>query len=126
MRRENGEAVMQKIDVHTHILPKDLPNWKERFGYGGFIQLEHHAPCRARMLRDDGKFFREIDLACVDFHSGAGADCCAGAIADRACFGDFHSAERLRQWIGTSLSRDGRRENHESHQLQPRERVHAD
>ncbi len=57
---------MQKIDVHTHILPKDLPNWKEKFGYGGFIQLEHHAPCRARMLRDDGKFFREIEDNCWD------------------------------------------------------------
>jgi aminocarboxymuconate-semialdehyde decarboxylase len=52
---------MLKIDVHTHILPKEIPNWKERFGYGGFIRLEHHKPCCARMLKDDGKFFREID-----------------------------------------------------------------
>ncbi|MGI8641271.1 MAG: amidohydrolase family protein [Pyrinomonadaceae bacterium] len=53
-----------KIDVHTHILPKDIPGWKERFGYGGFITLEHHKPCCARMLRDDGKFFREIEDNC--------------------------------------------------------------
>ncbi len=52
---------MLKIDVHTHILPKDIPNWKERFGYGGFVQLEHHKPCCARMLKDDGKFFREVE-----------------------------------------------------------------
>jgi aminocarboxymuconate-semialdehyde decarboxylase len=52
---------MLKIDVHTHILPKDIPNWKERFGYGGFITLEHHKPCCARMLKDDGKFFRQIE-----------------------------------------------------------------
>ncbi|HYP50702.1 MAG TPA: amidohydrolase family protein [Pyrinomonadaceae bacterium] len=52
---------MLKIDVHTHILPKEIPAWKERFGYGGFIRLEHHKPCCARMLKDDGKFFREID-----------------------------------------------------------------
>jgi len=57
---------MQKIDVHTHILPKDVPGFKEQFGYGGFIKLEHHAPCRARMLRDDGKFFREIEDNCWD------------------------------------------------------------
>jgi len=52
---------MLKIDVHTHILPKEIPNWKEQFGYGGFIRLEHHKPCCARMLKDDGRFFREID-----------------------------------------------------------------
>ena len=55
---------MLKIDIHTHILPKDIPNWKEQFGYGGFIQLEHHKPCCARMLKDDGKFFREIEDNC--------------------------------------------------------------
>jgi len=52
---------MLKIDVHTHILPKDIPDWKGQFGYGGFIKLEHHKPCCARMLKDDGKFFREIE-----------------------------------------------------------------
>ncbi len=52
---------MLKIDVHTHILPENIPRWKEKFGYGGFITLEHHKPCCARMLRDDGKFFREIE-----------------------------------------------------------------
>ncbi len=52
---------MLKIDIHTHILPKEIPDWKRRFGYGGFIQLEHHRPCCARMIRDDGKFFREVE-----------------------------------------------------------------
>jgi len=55
---------MLKIDIHTHILPKEIPNWKERFGYGGFIQLDHHEPCSARMLKDDGHFFREINENC--------------------------------------------------------------
>jgi aminocarboxymuconate-semialdehyde decarboxylase len=55
---------MLKIDIHTHILPKEIPDWKARFGYGGFIKLEHHQPCCARMLRDDGKFFREIEDNC--------------------------------------------------------------
>lgn len=55
---------MLKIDVHTHILPRDIPRWKDRFGYGGFVTLEHHAPCCARMLKDDGTFFREIEDNC--------------------------------------------------------------
>jgi aminocarboxymuconate-semialdehyde decarboxylase len=55
---------MLKIDIHTHILPKDIPNWKEKFGYGGFITLDHHKPCCARMLKDDGHFFREIEDNC--------------------------------------------------------------
>lgn len=55
---------MLKIDVHTHILPKDIPRWKEKFGYGGFITLEHHKPCCARMLKDDGHFFREVEENC--------------------------------------------------------------
>ncbi len=55
---------MLKIDIHTHILPENIPKWKEKFGYGGFITLDHHKPCRARMLKDDGHFFREIEDNC--------------------------------------------------------------
>lgn len=55
-----------KIDVHTHILPRDLPRFKEKYGYGGFIRLEHQADCRAIMRRDDGTSFREIDNKCWD------------------------------------------------------------
>ena len=55
---------MLKIDIHTHILPENIPNWKDKFGYGGFIKLEHHKPCCARMMKDDGHFFREIEDNC--------------------------------------------------------------
>ena len=51
------------IDIHTHILPEHIPNFKERFGYGGFIRLEHHKPCCARMMVDN-RFFREIQDNC--------------------------------------------------------------
>jgi aminocarboxymuconate-semialdehyde decarboxylase len=54
-----------KIDLHTHILPHTLPDLRERYGYGGFISLEHHAPSRARMLID-GQYFREISDNCWD------------------------------------------------------------
>lgn len=55
---------MLKIDVHTHILPRDIPRWKEKFGYGGFITLDHYKPCCARMVRDDGTQFRDVDENC--------------------------------------------------------------
>lgn len=57
-------AKILTIDIHTHILPEHIPHWKEKFGYGGFIQLDHHKPCCAKMIRDDGKFFREIEDNC--------------------------------------------------------------
>ncbi len=57
---------MLKIDIHTHILPKDIPNWTGKFGYGGFISLDHYKPCCARMVRDDGKQFRDIESNCWD------------------------------------------------------------
>lgn len=47
------------VDIHTHILPKDIPDFGRRFGYGGFIHLDHHKPGCARMMKDD-RFFREV------------------------------------------------------------------
>jgi len=52
-----------KIDLHTHILPETWPDLRARYGYGGFIRLEHHKPCCARMMLDD-RFFREIQDDC--------------------------------------------------------------
>lgn len=53
------------IDIHTHILPETWPDLRERYGYGGFIRLEHHKPCCARMMMDN-QFFREIMHNCWD------------------------------------------------------------
>ncbi len=52
-----------KIDIHTHILPENWPNLRERYGYGGFVRLEHHKPCCAKMFVDD-RFFREVQDNC--------------------------------------------------------------
>jgi aminocarboxymuconate-semialdehyde decarboxylase len=49
-----------KIDVHTHILPERLPDFRKLPGGERFVQLEHSAPGRARMMVN-GSVFREIE-----------------------------------------------------------------
>jgi aminocarboxymuconate-semialdehyde decarboxylase len=54
---------MLKIDMHTHIIPKIMPNWTEKFGYGKFINLVHNVDRSADMMQG-GQFFRRIQENC--------------------------------------------------------------
>src|SRR5207245_7875113 len=55
----SAAASMRSLDVHTHVLPPELPLWSP-------IRLERVSECRARMLREDGSVFREIASNCWD------------------------------------------------------------
>jgi aminocarboxymuconate-semialdehyde decarboxylase len=56
---------MFTIDTHTHIIPKHLPDFSKKFGYGEFITLNHHEPHKAWMMQGSKKF-REIEDNCWD------------------------------------------------------------
>ena len=51
--------------MHTHILPRTMPNWTEKFGYGKFIHLESNPDGSANMMQG-GNFFRRIVENCWD------------------------------------------------------------
>lgn len=51
--------------MHTHIIPKHIPDFSAKFGYGDFIRLDHHRPGFARMMKGN-VFFREIEENCWD------------------------------------------------------------
>ena len=55
-------GIMLKIDIHTHILPPEIPQFKKQFGYGGFIELKKNPGCsHCDMVDDSGKFFRRVE-----------------------------------------------------------------
>jgi aminocarboxymuconate-semialdehyde decarboxylase len=49
-----------KVDLHTHILPREWPDLDKKYGYSGFVRLDHYKPCCARMMIGD-RVFREIN-----------------------------------------------------------------
>ncbi|XP_076327936.1 LOW QUALITY PROTEIN: 2-amino-3-carboxymuconate-6-semialdehyde decarboxylase-like [Tachypleus tridentatus] len=50
-----------KVDIHTHILPEKWPSLKERYGYGGWINMVSCGAGKARMMKDDGSLFRVVE-----------------------------------------------------------------
>ena len=55
-----------KIDIHTHILPPEIPKFREKFGTGNFIHLKHHSCGGADMVDDQGRVFRKVENNCFD------------------------------------------------------------
>ena len=51
--------------MHTHIMPKHLPRWADKFGYDGFIHLEHNDDNTADMMKGE-EFFRRVKSNCWD------------------------------------------------------------
>lgn len=56
---------MLKIDMHSHILPKQLPRFADKFGYGEFITLQAREDGAADMMKGN-TFFRTIQPNCWD------------------------------------------------------------
>jgi len=51
------------IDLHTHVLPKSLPDLEQKFGYPGWVHLDHCCPGRARMMLGE-TCFRTVEENC--------------------------------------------------------------
>ncbi len=52
------------VDIHTHILPRHLPDFRERFGYGDFLTMVPDG--EGATLYQGGEEFRRIDARSYD------------------------------------------------------------
>ena len=52
------------VDIHTHILPRDIPDFHDRFGYGPFIKLVHDE--YGATMYQGGELFRRVDKRSYD------------------------------------------------------------
>ena len=55
------------VDIHTHILPTEIPDFRADFGYGDFVTIEHE-PHTSVMLQG-GEFFRRVDRRLFDLEA---------------------------------------------------------
>ena len=54
---------MLKIDIHTHIIPKNLPDYSKKFGYEGFVNLVNINDSEANMILFNENF-RTVQCNC--------------------------------------------------------------
>ncbi len=53
------------VDIHTYILPKDLPDLEKKFRYVGWIKLDHNSNETANMIKNEEQF-RVFKCNCWD------------------------------------------------------------
>ncbi|KAJ3059477.1 hypothetical protein HK102_009967 [Quaeritorhiza haematococci] len=53
-----------KVDLHTHILPKHLPDLGKKYGYGGWISVHTKTGSDEAHMEIDGKPFRTVSCNC--------------------------------------------------------------
>ena len=54
---------MLKIDIHTHIIPENIPDYSKKFGYEGFVNLVNIDDSKANMTLFNENF-RTIQCNC--------------------------------------------------------------
>ena len=54
---------MLKVDIHTHIIPDNLPDFTKKFGYEGFVRLDKKSKTEANMILFNENF-RTINCNC--------------------------------------------------------------
>lgn len=55
---------MQVVDLHTHILPPEWPDLRERYGYGGWVRLVRAADGTSAEMMVDDRGFRTVQPNC--------------------------------------------------------------
>jgi aminocarboxymuconate-semialdehyde decarboxylase len=54
-----------RLDIHTHILPRRLPDLSQKYGYAGWLSTRENPDGSQTLLRD-GAPFRDIQCNCWD------------------------------------------------------------
>ncbi|MES1911888.1 MAG: hypothetical protein MHM6MM_004250 [Cercozoa sp. M6MM] len=59
---------VHKVDAHTHILPKAIPDMRKKYGYGDWVRVETthvDGEHKHRMYKGE-EFFRDVDDNCIE------------------------------------------------------------